>query len=142
MITDNKVFLKVIFKQRLTMGWNLSRMSILLSMHKHFLKSLIGWFFFSVVLALDHVVAKNIYKVKNTSSGIIKSELVFLLHKYFLQKVKVWDQAKFCYEQEQTTTCDFFRIFEKNYNDWIKSFPKSKWTGLRALSIWFGTDDI
>ena len=26
----------------------------------------------------------------------------------------------------------FFCIFEKNYNDWIKSFSKSKWTGLKV----------
>ena len=27
-------------------------------------------------------------------------------------------------------TCNFFWIFEKTYNYWIKSFSKSKWTGL------------
>ena len=32
---------------------------------------------------------------------------------------------------DQPTLVFFFCIFEKNYNDWIKSFSKSKWTGLR-----------
>ena len=31
---------------------------------------------------------------------------------------------------DQPTLVNFFCIFEKNYNDWIKSFSKSKWTGL------------
>ena len=38
--------------------------------------------------------SKNIYVLKNTSSELIISELVFLLHYHFLQKVRVWDQAE------------------------------------------------
>ena len=36
-------------------------------------------------------------------------------------------------------TCNFFFFFcnfEKKYNDWIKSFSKSKWTGLKELAFW------
>ena len=37
-------------------------------------------------------------------------------------------------QQLDQPTLVFFCIFEKNYNDWIKSFSKSKWTGL--LPMW------
>ena len=39
---------------------------------------------------------KNIYVVKNTNSEMINSELVIFTALIFLQKVKVWHQAKFC----------------------------------------------
>ena len=49
----------------------------------------------------------------------------FLLHTYFLQKVKVWDQAKISEGQDQTTTCNFFDIFEKNYNNFFQKCKKN-----------------
>ena len=37
-------------------------------------------------------------------------------------------------------TCNFFCIFEKNYNDWIKSFYKSNWTGLNTSPVHLNWD--
>jgi len=34
----------------------------------------------------------------------------------------------------------FFCIFEKKYNDWIKSFSKSKWTGLECENCFLSSD--
>ena len=48
----------------------------------------------------------------------------FLLHKYFLQTVKVQNQG-----HNQTTTCNFLVFLKKIRNDKIKSFSKSKWIG-------------
>ena len=65
---------------------------------------------------------------------------------HFKKKLQVWDQStnykcwiKCILKQFTTTgsanTCNFFCIFEKNYNDWIKSFSKSKWTGLTSHGL-------
>jgi hypothetical protein len=35
---------------------------------------------------------------------------------------------------DQPTLIIFFAFLKKKYNDWIKSFSKSKWTGLMANS--------
>ena len=41
-----------------------------------------------------------------------------------------WQNCVSAVHKDFTDTCNFFSIFEKNCNDWIKSFTKSRWTGL------------
>ena len=78
--------------------------------------------------ALDPVIViffiKNIYVGKITSPEIIVSELVIFITKIFFAKKLQWpDQVHFkkrLQQLDQTTTCNLFVIFWKNYNDWIK----------------------
>ena len=55
------------------------------------------------------------------------------LPKYFLWKVLVWDQVKFCKDRIRPPFVSFFsfHFWKKHHNDWIKcKLFKSKWTGL------------
>ena len=52
------------------------------------------------------------------------------LHKYILQKVKVQIKPKFSKDIIRPPLVIFSAFLKKNYNDKIKSFSKSKWTGL------------
>ena len=45
-------------------------------------------------------------------------------------------RCKFFWNALDPTLVIFLPFFEKNYNDWIKTFYKSKWTGLESKKQW------
>ena len=80
---------------------------------------------------------------ENTSVGFnwcSDPTLVFFLTDFFFEfpkKITSVESSTFQKNLQRLdlptlVTCNFFCILEKKYNDWIKSFSKSKWTGLYA----------
>ena len=57
------------------------------------------------------------------------------LESFFISKKNTsvgWsNRCNFFWNALDPTLVIFLTFFEKNYNDWIKSFYKSKWTGLK-----------
>ena len=82
---------------------------------------------------------KNFDFKKNYNYGIkapLKSHsCIFFWNQIFFISKEItsagWsNRCKFFWNALDPTLVIFLTFFEKNYNDWIKSFYKSKWTGL------------
>ena len=82
---------------------------------------------------------KNIYVRKITRPEIINSELMIFRTQTFFCKKKIKTTGSYGFPKNFTTIGSdhqlwfFFAFFKKNY-DRIKSFSKSKWTGLKKES--------
>ena len=75
--------------------------------------------------------AKNIYVVKNTSSELTWfCTLTFYYINIFCKKLKYKIKPNFSKDIIRPPLAIFSAFLKKNYKDKIKSFSKSKWTGL------------